>query len=101
MIATHLQLRVGRCTRDGIITEYLIDLRGGYTAAVTRSADGWRLVVRGRIEQDFGVFDTTAAVFAKVEEYDMLADARRSVFSNASRSPSDELRARLVPSADA
>ena len=80
MFETHLQLRVGPCTRDGTIKEYLIDLRGGYIAAVTRSADRWRLVVRGRIEQDFGLFDALPAVFAKVEEYEMLAAARRGLF---------------------
>ena len=78
MFQRYLQLRVGRCTANGIIVEYRINLSGGYIAQVTKSAaNRWRLVIHGGIEQDLGLFNTTAAALVKVQEYEMLAAARR------------------------
>ena len=73
----HLQLRVGRYTpRDGML-EYRIDLSGGYEAVVTKLMSRWRLVVHGGTESDLGMFNSAAEAFVKLEEFELLRDARR------------------------
>lgn len=72
------QLRIGRCSRDGVVSEYRVNLEGGHVAVISRLGTQWRLAILGGVEIELGLFDTARSALVKLDEYRMLMTVRPS-----------------------